>query len=303
MIKLKQYYSRAKKLLEFNKQIVIQNLERRRGLSGHQGSWDSFPEDVLGLSEPVFFLSTGRCGTELLTQILEKDKSSLVHHSPVPELLYVDKWAFENKGETEQIKAAFLSGRFELLSDAYLRNRKYVETNFRTTFFAQAVAELLPKAKFVHVVRSPVKFIESAVRLNFYGGSYTDIGRIAPLNMESKHWHSFTQAEKSAWLWNTTNEYIESFKLSISTDRVLTVYSEELFSNIDEIKRVLNFCQLAMPTDIELKSSIAVPVNQKKHHSGSKSRALNDGNKKSLLPLLNAIDKFEGLSRYAADLK
>ena len=56
-------------------------------------------------SEPCFVLSTGRCGTALLTKIFEQHSDIDVHHTPTPELVYYSKLAHENqKSMSNEIK-------------------------------------------------------------------------------------------------------------------------------------------------------------------------------------------------------
>jgi hypothetical protein len=168
-------------------------------------------------------------------------------------------------------KGAFLAGRYEAIRDYQLSGLRYVETNNRLTFFAPAIAELFPKAKFIHLVRHPSSFISSGMQRKWYTGqSITDEGRISPpesLNLMSR-------SDKIAWLWNTTNEYIENFKRSISVERVYTLQSEKLFTNVDEAISLMKWLKFQTQPDLA-KKIIDTPVNKsktkKKYHSYDKS--------------------------------
>jgi hypothetical protein len=45
---------------------------------------------------PCFVLSTGRCGTQLLTTLFELHPKVDAHHEPAPELVYFGKYAYEH---------------------------------------------------------------------------------------------------------------------------------------------------------------------------------------------------------------
>jgi len=157
--------------------------ERRNYLRLPADYWEELPDRVLNQQAPVFFLSTGRCGTALLTQVFDRLPGVLCHHAPRPELLYAERLAYEScPDQFEAFRTAVLAARFELMADCLVRGRRYVETNYRVTFFAPHLRSLFPRAKFVHLVRHPGDFVTSAVRGRYYLGQYTDIGRIRPVN-------------------------------------------------------------------------------------------------------------------------
>ena len=91
---------RIKKLIALNAEWITASIERRKFIHNDKEYWKAFPSKVQEDSQPVFVLSTGRCGTELLTNALKLDKAALVHHAPFPELVYLDRWAYERKQNT-----------------------------------------------------------------------------------------------------------------------------------------------------------------------------------------------------------
>lgn len=261
----RDYIHRAYKLWSLNREVITANLERRNALLFEHNLGGNFPERVFKESQPVFFLSTGRCGTAMVTEMLKQNRKALVLHSPTPELSYVNCWAYEHgRTHPEELKAALLAARFEFIADAALRSRCYIETNNRVTFFAPAISDLFPRARFVHICRHPIKFIESAVRLGFYDGIYTDIGRIRPISGSlADSWEEITPFERAAWLWNETNTWIEEFKQQIDTQKILTVHSEQLFSNTETSKSIFEFCDIIPPESSTLQKMLTRPVNRK----------------------------------------
>ena len=258
-----QFFRLTKKLLAANAGLVRDYRERRSYHCKPLDYWERLPELVLQETSPVFFLSTGRCGTALLTTVFERLGNVLCHHAPRPELLYSERLAYEQGAEQfEAYKTAILAARFEMLADCLVRGNRYVETNYRVTFFAPHLAALLPRAKFIHLVRHPGAFVTSAVRSNYYLGQYTDIGRIRPVRGETVgRWSSMSHLEKCAWLWNETNQFIEAFKTQTDSSRIMTVKSESLFEEPEKTADILDFCQLEPPSLDTIKGWISRPIN------------------------------------------
>jgi hypothetical protein len=214
-------------------------------------------------AEPCFVLSTGRCGTELLTKLFELDKSLRTYHVPSPELVYYSNYAYKNYATKHQeLKTAVDSARYELIRNSFILDQKYTETNNRITFFAYQLAELYPNSKFIHLIRNPISFVKSGLKRNWYTGNNPhDEGRI---KLESPEWNEYSDAKKIAWLWNETNQFIEEFQESVNPDRVLTVFAESLFNSADESRKIFNFLSLSPPDERKINKLISNPVNPSK---------------------------------------
>ena len=111
-----------------------------------------------------FILSTGRAGTQYLTELLNELPGLQALHEPQPELLYASRWAYEHQEKTEMLEAAFLAARYEFIRNAHLSGLRYVETNNRLCFLADGIAKAFPKARFIHLVRHPEAFIRSGLQ-------------------------------------------------------------------------------------------------------------------------------------------
>ena len=78
-------------------------------------------------SQPCFILSTGRCGTALLTKIFEQHSDIDVHHEPVPELVYYSRFAYENrKNLSNEMKYLVDAARYEQVRNAFLLNKTFI---------------------------------------------------------------------------------------------------------------------------------------------------------------------------------
>jgi len=205
------------------------------------------------LGSPVFFLSTGRTGTKWFAELLRKDKRFLVFHTPTPDLSVQSVFAYNliqqdnhtlSREEITALQEIFLAGREEQLRYSYKTQKRYIETNNYLTFFAPVLARLFPQSKFVHLYRHPGEFVRSAINRNYYGDNDNNIiRRIKPVEGYYRDiWDNLTQIEKSAWLWNETNLFLEDFKSKINTDRVFSFNFNEL--SIESVKSLAQFIGL-----------------------------------------------------------
>lgn len=208
----KNIYYKKKKIIQFNNEFL-----------------STIKQD----SSPLFVLSTGRCGTEYLTKILTLNNQIDAYHSPNPELYIASKYAYENYSEkNEELCKIIESARLELIIESFLRDRYFVETNNKVTFFAYAINEVFPKSKFIHLVRHPGSFVRSGIRRNWYHKKDKhDLGRIVPKKPQYDFNH-LSDVEKIGWLWNETNKFIDDFKDTVKDEnRILTLKAEDLFGN------------------------------------------------------------------------
>ncbi len=219
--------------------------------------YDLRNEGFKTIDRPVFFLSTGRCGTKWFASLLGSDKHLKVFHEPQPNLGSQGRVVYEiyrkneltvSENENELITEMFLAGREQYLRYSFKSQKRYVETNNHITFFAPAIHELLPSALFVHVYRHPGEFVRSAIRRNFYTeGNKEDLKRITPVDktVDSAMWQHFDQLQKNAWLWNETNALIEDFKSKIPAEQVLSFNFNELTK--EHVINLIHFVGAGVP--------------------------------------------------------
>lgn len=254
------------KLYRLNRQAYTDYKERRAFLEQPKNFWCDFPERVFSSQRPVFFLSTGRCGTALITSVLNQVPGIKCYHKPVPEFTYLQRKAYEEGlSRFKSYKAAVCAARFEYVAECVVRGKVYVETNCRITFFAPHLYELFPHSRFVHLIRHPGRFVRSAVQRKYYKGGFLDIGRIRPIENVAYHsWPSMSSVERAAWLWNETNIFIERFKENCDPARILTIKAEDIFSKPKAIKSIIEYCGGKVPSTIKLSKLIRRPINSQK---------------------------------------
>lgn len=252
-----------KGFIDSNIQYIKGEFEKRKINLQRDFDYRNLYEIVHKNAVPIFVLSTGRCGTALLTEIFHCYKNIDVHHEPIPELIYYSKFAYENyKTKSKEIKFVVDAARYDQIRNSFLLNKTFIETNNRITFFAYQLSELYPHANFIHLIRNPISFIKSGLARNWYTGKNShDEGHIILYN-NLDAWNKFSQTEKIAWLWNETNQFIEDFKSQIKPERVITVYAEDLFKNPETTKEIFYFLNQNPLSNNKIGKIIKIPVNR-----------------------------------------
>jgi len=189
---------------------------------------------------PVFVLSTGRSGSKFIVELLNLSPTIAAFHEPRPCLQYFSNFAFQHQPQLEILSRMIDAARMEMILETHIKNKIYVESNQCLTFFAPAIAGLFRGAKFAHLLRHPAHFVRSAVRKGWHrNDSIWESGRVRLA--DEKNWSRMEQRERLAWLWTVTNEYIETFKKGLASERSLTVRFEDLLHGPNEAERLFRF--------------------------------------------------------------
>lgn len=226
------------------------------------------------IKEPVFFLSTGRCGTKWFSELFKKNKQNAVFHQPIPTLdrqsplIYqlIKNGSLNNEKIEDLIREMIFSGREQHFRYTYKTGKRYIETNNYITFFAPVLHTIFPDAKFVHLTRHPVPFIKSGINRSYYKAGSSDSRRITPVSGENI-FDRYSQIQKIAWLWNETNLFIEEFAnyskanifhFNFNNLTVDNVYTLSEFLNIDvEHKDIVKL----IPQKINKQKSVSSSLN------------------------------------------
>ena len=221
--------------------------------------------------DPCFFvLSTGRCGTKMLSILLSRSPEAMVWHEPRPTLFKFAKDAYTGKIDTARLIRILTVSRLPLIDQSVQMNTGYGETGNHVTFYAKALAKWLPNAKFIHLIRNPKDVICSGMRRGWYRSmAKYDRTRIRPKkgSREASLWEKWDQFEKISWLWAATNRFCKDFCLEYPS-RSIMIRAEDLFNNNPTVWPWLySFIGLSMPD----KSVVERIVSQKINKQSSKS--------------------------------
>ncbi|MAM27948.1 MAG: hypothetical protein CMC13_02905 [Flavobacteriaceae bacterium] len=189
--------------------------------------------------QPVFVLNTGRSGSAFINNLLQNIPDIKSYHEASPTLFLQSNYAYHHQDKIEVLQKMFEVARIELILEASIKNRFYVESNQCLVFFARQIKSLFPKAKFIHLTRHPGDFITSAIKKGWHkNDSVWESGRIKMKDAEA--WAKMSQIERLGWVWEKTHSYIEDFK-SLHTRDFMTIKLEDLTKKPEYIDILLEF--------------------------------------------------------------
>lgn len=236
---------RIRDLVELNVQYVREWRLERRALACRDDQFYAGLRQRVYTRYPCYFvLSTGRCGTMLLTRMLRMSDQFVVYHSPQPELAVESVQAYAAGGRRSDFFAGVVTGaRAEYVEAAAITDRTFIETNPKITFFARHVKRVFSGARFVHLIRDPVDFARSAVSRGYYQSHRTERRHIRPPEASGQPaWDQMSLIQKAAWCWAETNAFIDKFAQELPNESMIKVTSQELFSDPGGAIRIARFC-------------------------------------------------------------
>ena len=92
----------SKRLFRYNVDYVRAGLERHRQ-SQARGASVLPAEEILQRADCCFVLSTGRCGTGMLTKILSQSQDLWPLHEPSPNMIYASTQAYQKRNDDPAI--------------------------------------------------------------------------------------------------------------------------------------------------------------------------------------------------------
>ncbi|WP_462248258.1 sulfotransferase [Ekhidna sp.] len=241
------------------------------------------------IDEPIFFLSTGRCGTEWFTHALKKVKHAVVFHDPTPNLSVQNKFMYnihQEAGHTplETAKQIFFAGREQHLRHAYKSKKRYIETNNHITFFAYSLAELFPTAKFIHLYRHPGEFVTSGINRGWFQTNEAATEKIiSPTS--NNHWENFSSVGKISWVWNETNQFIEDFKQTYPNRSFSFDFSKR---DVGELLNLFQFLNIEKSKE-ELEKALSVKKNPQIEKHFPSYDNWNDEDKNNLMSICEQL--------------
>ncbi|MCI5123032.1 MAG: hypothetical protein D3925_00785 [Candidatus Electrothrix sp. AR5] len=222
--------------------------------------------------EPVFVLSTGRCGTQTMSALAALIPDVDSHHEPEPTLLepsYLYCMQLCSDAESNFWQQLLAANRDELIRQAVRSEKIYFETNNRMALLCDLLTSYYPKAKFIHLVRHPCDFVRSGMRRKYYNHHPWDFVRISPRPEDPAYagWDESSQLEKCSWLWAKTNSHIDKVLDTIPEEQRLFVRSEDIFNNVGSaVQDVLSFISdRHTPDPKKIENVLGMKLNQQTH--------------------------------------
>ena len=191
-----------------------------------------------------FVMSTGRSGTQTLSQVLKFAQNASVWHHPQPYMIMETQSAYWGQIDTQ---SAFWQGRGHYIRQAWDQGLIHGETDHNMTPFCGAIARDIPNAKFIILVRDPREFVRSGMRRNYYRGTGAwEDGRLRPQQGDADFdtWSDRDQFSQICWLWNETYRHIERIRAEVGEDRIMVIRFEDLIAGPETTGRLFDFLGL-----------------------------------------------------------
>lgn len=241
----------------------------------------------------VFFLSTGRCGTEWFTHMMKKGTNTSVFHNPTPNLSVQNKFIHKLITEAKDIsstdeiaKQLLFTAREQYFRYAFKTGKRYIETNNHITFFAHTLAKLFPTAKFVHLYRHPGDFVSSGMNRGWFESNIAATEKI--INpIDKSLWDNYSSLEKIGWVWNETNSFIENFKKEYPNRTFSYDFTKR---NVTELSQLFAFLDINLSAS-SLEKSLNKKRNQQKNQQFPSYKNWNEDDKKNLLEICESLTK------------
>lgn len=219
--------------------------------------------------EPVFVLSTGRAGSNFLARLLAQCEDVQAYHEAEPRLQYFARRCFQDP-QAPEWERVIDAARMELVLDACVRRKRYVECNHALVPFAPALSRLFARSKFVQLVRDPCDFVRSAIRIGFHASDTVwESGRVRLADAE--RWEQMSLLERLGWYWSAIYRFTEELGQNLSPERFLRVRYEKLFNGEAEIRRIQEFIGTTCLSADAIRESQAVKVNTLESMGGERS--------------------------------
>lgn len=186
-----------------------------------------------------FVLSTGRCGTQWLTETIQQwDESFVVEHEPLhfgyrPDLNTVRQPLLHNR--------EMLENHLRQIRQHLHTGKQYIETGFpcwrHLSWFKQQLGHTV---KVIHIHRAPLDTVASLLKLNAFVPPLLPHLPIKNLYLPSDEqdclhryrdlWPQLNPAEKNLWYWAEVQAQALHYQQQWSTHDWLTLNFSQLFS-------------------------------------------------------------------------
>jgi len=209
-------------------------------------------------STALFLISPGRSGTKSLVDLYSRYTSMYCLHSPTPWIASVGYLYHQKRISPESAKFGFYATREPYLIQAYQKQKVFFDGDCKNLPVTTEIADLLPEARFIHLVRRPEYFIQSGLARGYYKTTphelwghltATEFARDESIPLKS-------QIEKIAFFWNEANCIAEKAKQKLGPHRVATLVAETVFTNPNQAFQALR--QLGLESVIQKNSGFSV---------------------------------------------
>lgn len=237
-----------------------------RGLINRLPRAKHYPSPFWNEANCLFGLSTGRCGTTTLANLLNTHSYVRAYHEPPPGVVDPVRVRpfYEFPQNVEDIVRQFTECRQTTISDHLMKDLVYAEVN-GLKFHLPVIQSLMPNAKFFFVHRHPLDFIRSGMRRGWYKSHPADVMRLRPRESDEAFdsWDSWTRFEKIAWLWHATNAFfIENLDQLDQSRYEVFAFNQLMQPSTGDWKRLFRLMSLELPIESRIEEVLTVRFNE-----------------------------------------
>lgn len=198
------------------------------------------------MTSATFFLTTGRCGTQSLAHHLRQFYSdrAKVEHEPI-RAGYRPKFHLRSQLDSTTLAASPRVARHIEEIEGTLESRDYIEVGWPSFAWAPFLYRRLNgRARFVHLVRNPVRVALSLTTHGFYqpekvNNEYTDAAQLDPFTAGTRfrgyasRWKELTPYEKCLFQWLEINTFALEVGRAVKASQFRTFRFEDLVQSGD----------------------------------------------------------------------
>lgn len=209
--------------------------------------------------EAVFIVSPGRSGTKTFIEELQKSTDLFALHAPKPWMASIGYRRYFEKVSKESAFWSFYATREKYLQFAYDRKKIFVDGDCKNLPLLEDIAEFMPNAKFIHIVRNPKSFIKSGLKRGYFSEKSAELwGHLSRREHGSDKLNVMERAKCIAEFWQISNEIADRIKLNLPENRFVSIKAEDMFKDGCCISSALNKIHLGGSLKEELKGVLKV---------------------------------------------
>jgi len=221
------------------------------------------------LRPAIFFVSTGRCGTQWLASLLQESYASVAHvtHEPI-KFDYHPKDFFRQYARADEVLSLPRVAGHLFNVDKTLEVKSYIEVGWPCyAAIPHLVNRYQGRIKIVHLVRHPVRTALSMATHRVYERKDLERARPDPFDpsvvlqsLQAK-WSWMSPYEKCLFWWTEVNLYgRELCGRYPEVPQILVRFEDMLDPSTAQLKVLLDFLEL--PTQPSLEAAVNEPVDR-----------------------------------------
>lgn len=254
------------------------HLKRQKKYGGVNGkalpSHLSFKLNGIDKGEDLFFVvSTGRAGSTSIANTLNRHPEIRCYHEANWQLVRLSTEYCHKKVSVarakEELKAIYCD------CGIFPREGVVGESSLKLGNLIEVVSGLLPRCKFVWIVRNGQDFVSSAYHRGWFSQNQEEfalgnqwiayrVNGFEAGGFSQAEWNKMTSFEKCCWYWNYWNSIIDNQLSKLDKDRYISVRLEDLGDSLPHVQSFLGVPvqELPLSRDNTAKEKIAHPYSQ-----------------------------------------